>query len=70
MSDKKRDKSIDEWLNESAIVPEIRGYYPTSGPSEPDVPPPGRASASMPEASAAMADSVPEDQQNTSNPGQ
>ena len=57
MADDKRDRSITEWLAALGSR-EVRGYQPHNGPDEPDVPPPGRASASLPDGTAP--ESVPE----------
>jgi hypothetical protein len=55
MPDEKNDDFIDDWLNETDVPAVSRGYRPTSGPAEPDVPPPGRASLSPPEDATDMA---------------
>jgi hypothetical protein len=49
MPDDKDDDFIDDWLTDSDVPVVTRGYKPTSGPAEPDVAPPGRASLSPPE---------------------
>jgi hypothetical protein len=54
MSDEKSDDFIDDWLNETD-APIVTRYRPTSGPAEPDVPPPGRASLSPLEKGAGIA---------------
>lgn len=51
MPGEKNDDFIDDWLSETDAPTVTRGYTPTKGPAEPDVPPPGRASLSPPEES-------------------
>jgi hypothetical protein len=54
MPDEKNDDFIDDWLSETDVPVVTRGYRPTTGPAEPAVPPPGRASLSPPEVGAEM----------------
>jgi hypothetical protein len=68
MPDEKNDSFIDAWLDETVIPPEIRGYRPTTGPAEPETPPPGRASASMTETAAEMATIEPVAPETTTAP--
>lgn len=59
MPDEKSDDFIDDWLSDTDPPIVTRGYRPTSGPAEPDVPPPGRASLSPLETGADMAATEP-----------
>ena len=54
MPDQKNDDFIDDWLSETDVPIVTRGYRPTTGPAEPDVPPRGRASLSPSEAGPEM----------------